>query len=136
VTIASMLDELKRQHASSDELTIPNDRPAVPEIPLPQAASAEPTPASVALAGPTPILSAEDLYSLAAMHGWEALPIRPGERAGGSQKHWRAFTGWATGPVLARASRAAWECWRSTVEHYAELMGEPRIAALFAGGEG
>jgi hypothetical protein len=136
VIIAKLLEDLKQQSSPADELVIPNDQSAVPEIPLHQAAPVEPAPASVAPTGPPPVLSAADLFSIAAMRGWEALPYRPGERAGGSQRAWRVFTEWVHGTRLAEAARAAWLHWPATVENYMEIMEDPRAAVLIASRRG
>jgi hypothetical protein len=67
-----------------------------------------------------PAMSSADLLAIAELRGWEALPIRRGESAGGSEDGWRVFAGWIRGSTLRRASEAAWTLWRSTVEQYAQ----------------
>lgn len=74
--------------------------------------------ASVAVTS-APVLSRDDLLAIAELRGWEALPFRPGERAGGSEEAWRTFAGWMRGPVLRQAVTAVWERWGDTVEQYA-----------------
>ena len=128
MTIASMLDELKRQHAPAVDMS-----PSAADQAAPKLTPASPAPTAEASADPAPVMSARALFSVAAMRGWEVLPYRPGEQAGGSQKQWRAFVGWVHGVRLAQAARAAWENWPTTVEHYQELMADPRIAALGLG---
>jgi hypothetical protein len=67
-----------------------------------------------------PALSRDDLLALAELRGWEALPFKPGESAGGSEPMWRTFAETARGETLRSALAAVWERWRDTVEQYGQ----------------
>ena len=69
----------------------------------------------------SPAIGREDLLAIAALRGWEALPFRPGEAAGGSEQAWRTFCGWARGETLRLVLAAVWERWRETVEQYGQV---------------
>jgi len=51
------------------------------------------------------------LMTLAQSHGWQALPLGPGVKVGGTERMWRTFT--STGPeeALLRAVNAARQYW-------------------------
>jgi hypothetical protein len=67
-----------------------------------------------------PVIGLHDLLALAEMRGWEALPFKPGESAGGTEQMWRTFAGWVHGERLRLVLAAVWERWGSTVEQYSQ----------------
>jgi len=98
--------------AEGNKLACEQHREQIRVTDLPERAAVTVTPA--------PAIGRDDLLALAEQRGWEALPFKRGESAGGTEPMWRTFAESARGKTLQLVLAAVWERWRDTVEQYSQ----------------